>query len=349
MTVGGTIGGVGTDPVEISTLEFDVLWEHYYGDAQIPLVLRVPSPGRTDEERKRIVRGVWDALAGRGLGSPVDAHPGLTHLLSLLRKPDREIDGRLWLGDEPRLTGETQPGNEARLGNETQPGSEARLGNETQPGNEARLGNETQLSGETRLGNETQLSGETRLGSEARLSNETQVSGETRLGGEVRLLAAATGDEAVLAVLANGRLTLRPADSTGLPRFALSVLPRKQAGPGQSITLPTADFEAAAKAAGKQDELAAALRERGVRAGDARTLADMIDDIVNRGQYGSATRDRWGRRVRAGRVISFFDTEAGRYLQVRRESPDTEPWTTISPAAPRRLLQHLTDLHEEPH
>lgn len=260
-----TIGGVETDPVEISTLEFDVLWEHYHGEAQMPLVLRVPSPGRTDDERRRIVRGVWDGLAGRGLGTPVDAHPGLTDLLSRLRKPDREIDGRLWLG------------------------------------------------------------------------------------GEVRLLAAATGDEAVLAVLANGRLTLRPADATGLPRFALSVLPETQAGPGQSITLPTADFEAAAKEARKQEELATALRERGVRAGDAQTLADMIGDIVNRGQYGSAARDKWGRRVRARRVISFFDTEAGRYLQVRRESEGTEPWTTISPASPRRLLQHLTELHEEPH
>lgn len=263
MTIGSTIGGVGTDPVEISTLEFDVLWEHYHGDAQMPLVLRVPSPGRTDDERKRIVGGVWDGLARRGLGTPVDAHPALTHLLSLLRRPDREIDGRLWLG------------------------------------------------------------------------------------GEVRLMTAATGDEAVLAVLANGRLTLRPADATGLPRFALSVLPEAQAGPGQSITLPTADFEAAAKEAKKQEELAVALRGRGVRSSDAQALADMIGDIVNRGQYGSATRDKWGRRVRAGRVISFFDTEAGRYLQVRRESEDTEAWTTISPANARRLLQHLTELHEE--
>jgi hypothetical protein len=256
-----TIGAVETDPVEISTLEFDVLWEHYRL-AEMPLVLRVPSPGRTDDERKRIVRGVWDDLTRRGLGTPVDPHPGLERMLHLLRRPDHELDGRLWLN------------------------------------------------------------------------------------GEVRLLAAATGDEAVLAVLENGRLTLRPADATGLPRFALSVLPAAPAGPGRSITLPTADFQAAAEEATKQEELATALRSRGVRDDDAKTLAEMIGDIVHRGQYGSATRDRWGRRVRAPRVISFFDTAAGRYLQVRRADPDTEPWTTISPAAPRRMLQHLTDLHD---
>lgn len=257
-----TIGVVETEPLEISALEFDVLWEHYELD-QMPLVLKVPSPGRTDEERKRIVRGAWDDLARRGLGTPVDPHPALPHLLRLLRRADREIDGRLWLGRE------------------------------------------------------------------------------------VRLLAAATGDEAVLATMADGRLTLRPADSTGLPRFALSVLPSALAGPGQSITLRSADFAAAAQEASKQDELAGALRDRGVRDTDATALADMIGDIVNRGQYGSAVRDRWGRRVRAARVISFFDTEDGRYLQVRREAENDEPWTTISPADGRRMLQQLTTLHEE--
>ncbi len=257
-----TIGAVETDPVELSALEFDVLWEHH-GLDQMPLVLKVPSPGRTDEERERIVGGVWDGLARRGLGTPDDPDPRLAHLLPLLRRADREVDGRLWLGRE------------------------------------------------------------------------------------VRLLAAATGDEAVLAVLTGGRLTLSPADATGLPRFALSVLPQTPAGPGQSITLPTADFAAAAAAAAKQEELAAALRTRGVRDTDAKTLAEMIGDVVRRGQYGSAARDRWGRRVRAPRVISFFDTAAGRYLQVRREAEGTDPWTTISPADHRRMLQHLTELHEE--
>ena len=254
---------IGAELVEISALEFDVVWEHYHGLDQMPLVLKVPSPGRTDDERKSIVRGVWDDLARRGLGTPMEPHPGLLDLLRLLRRPDREIDGRLWLG------------------------------------------------------------------------------------GELRLLVAATGDEAVLATLSHGRLTLRPADATGLPRFALSVLPPAPAGPGQSITLPTADFTAAAREAHKQEELATELRSRGVRDADAKALAEMIGDIVNRGQYGTASRDRWGRRVRAHRVISFFDTADGRYLQVRRPADDNEPWTTISPADSRRMLQHLTELHEE--
>lgn len=256
-----TIGAVETDPVRISALEFDVLWEHYYGLDQMPLVLKVPSPGRTDAERARIVHTAWSGLAQRGLGTPMDPDPTLSRLLYLLHRPDREIDGRLWVN------------------------------------------------------------------------------------GELRVLAAATGDEAVLATLSTGQLTLRPADATGLPRFALSVLPPAPAGPGQSVTLPTADFTAAAQEAREQPELAAALKNRGVRESDAEVLAEMIGDVVSRGQFGSAARDRWGRRVRANRVISFFDTAAGRYLQVRRAEEGAPPWTTISPTDHRRLLQHLTDLH----
>lgn len=248
------------DPVTITTLEFDVLWEHCALDA-MPLVLRVPSPGRTDEERAVLVREAWSGLESRGLGREVDLDPRLEHLLSLLRRPDREIDGRLWVGTP------------------------------------------------------------------------------------LRIFAAATGDEAVLATLSGSSLTLRPAEATGLPRFALSVLPPAPAGRGRSLTLPTADFEAAARESTDQKAFEAALRSRGVR--DADLLAEMISDVVNQGQFGTAVRDRWGRRVRAPRVISFFDTADGRYLQLRRDSPEAEPWTTISPADHRRMLQHLTELYEE--
>jgi ESX secretion-associated protein EspG len=257
------LGESGADePVIITALEFDVLWEHLALDA-MPLVLRVPSPGRTDAERAKFVRHAWDTLSSRGLGRPVDLDPRLHRLMSLLRRPDREIDGRMWVGHQ------------------------------------------------------------------------------------LRLFAAAMGDEAVLATMVGSQLTLRPADASGLARYALSVLPEAPAGPGQSITLRTADFEAAAQEATDQQRLAAELAGRGVRQSDAEQLADMIGDVVNQGQFGCAVRDKWGRRVRAGRVISFFDTKDGRYLQIRRESDGGEAWTTISPADGRRMLQHLSALHDE--
>ena len=244
--------GEPREPVTISALEYDVLIEHFQLDP-MPLVLKVPSPGRTDDERAALVAQAWAGLEHHDVAR-------LEHQLGILRRAEREIDGRVWVGRS------------------------------------------------------------------------------------LRLLAAAQGDDAVLAVLDGDRLTLHDADATGLPRHALSVLPQLNGGPGRSVTLRTADFEAAAREATGQAELARALASRGVK--DATDLADMIGDIVNRGQFGSAVRDRWSRRVRAGRVISFFDTKDGRYLQVRRDN-DTEAWTTISPADPRRLLQHLTELHDE--
>jgi EspG family len=266
MTFGRTWGlfTEAEDPITISALEFDVVWEHQCLDA-MPLVLRVPSPGRTDKERARLVEQAWSSLAARGLGRKVDLDPRFDRLMRLLNRPDREIDGRLWIGSS------------------------------------------------------------------------------------VRVLAAATGDEAVLATLSGSTLTLRPADATGLPRFALSVLPAAPAGPGHSLTLRTADFEAAAKEAMDRKGFETALLARGVRPSDAAELAAMIGDVVHQGQFGSAVRDRWRRRVRAPRVISFFDTADGRYLQLRRAAGDTEPWTTISPADHRRMLQHLTALHTDAH
>jgi EspG family len=65
---------------------------------------------------------------------------------------------------------------------------------------------------------------------------------------------------------------------------------------------------------------------------------------VHQGQIGAAARDRLGRRARASRVLSFFDTEAGRYVQVRRDEPGEQAWTTISPADQRRMSQHISSL-----
>ncbi|XVV03035.1 ESX secretion-associated protein EspG [Actinosynnema sp. CA-248983] len=251
------------EPVTISALEFDVLWEHLRLET-MPLVLKVPSPGKTNAERADLERRAWAGLESRGLGRPVSLDPMLEDLLHLLNRPQREVDGRLWLGRS------------------------------------------------------------------------------------VRVLAAAKGQSAVLAVLDGEQLTLRPASADGLPREAVSVLPAVPPGPGHSVTLPSADLDAAAAAAGTPDKLEAALRERGVRADDAKVLADMFKDAGNRGQFGGAVRDKWGKRVRPEHVVAFFDNPNGRYVQLRRATAGQQPWSTVSPTDPRRLVQHVTDLLPPP-
>ncbi|WP_307859786.1 ESX secretion-associated protein EspG [Actinokineospora baliensis] len=235
----------------VTALEFDVLTAHL-GVGPVPLVLEVPSPGRTDTERADLVDRAWCGLAERGLGRPGRVDPLLASLLALLDRPEREVDGRLWTD------------------------------------------------------------------------------------GPLRVLAAARADAAVLATMTDTAITLSPADAADLPRYALSVLPPVAAGPGRSVTVPTADFEAAAPG-----PLASGLRARGVREDDASALAEMITPLRAHGQFGAAVRDRWGRRRRADRVVSYFDTARGRYVQTRVIADSGEAWTTVSPADGRRLVQQV--------
>ncbi|HEV7909409.1 MAG TPA: ESX secretion-associated protein EspG, partial [Pseudonocardiaceae bacterium] len=92
------------------------------------------------------------------------------------------------------------------------------------------------------------------------------------------------------------------------------------------------------------EELESSLRTRGLRQGDAHTLAEMIRDAGDRGQFGAAVRDKWGKRIRPARVVGFFDTPKGRYVQMRRASEGQQPWSTVSPVDGRRLLQHVSEL-----
>lgn len=254
---------VEREPISVSALEFDVLWEHLQL-GPMPLVVKVPSPGKTYEERATLEQQAWSDLEARGLGRPVAVHPDIEYVLRLLARPEREVDARAWVDRN------------------------------------------------------------------------------------LRLIVAADGDEAGYAVLSDDQLTLRRTSASGLASTAVGLLPSKPAGPGQSVSLRSEDFEAAANSAGgTQDGFRAALRNRGIRGDDADTLADMINDVQGTGNFGAAARDRLDRRQRADRVVSFFDTEAGRYVQIRRASPDGNLWTTISPADSRKLVQHVDQLLSE--
>ena len=149
------------EPVTISALEFDVLWEHLRLET-MPLVLKVPSPGKTHIERAELEQRAWAELDRRGLGRPAVDGPGVGRPAAPAEPAEQEVDGRLWLGHS------------------------------------------------------------------------------------VRVLAAAKGQSGVLAVLEHDQLTLRPASAEGLHREALSVLPPLGAVPGHSVTLPSADLDAAA-------------------------------------------------------------------------------------------------------
>ncbi|AUS79357.1 ESX secretion-associated protein EspG [Actinoalloteichus sp. AHMU CJ021] len=178
---------------------------------------------------------------------------------------------------------------------------------------------------------------------------DVEVDGRLWLGERrVRVLAAATRGRGALAVLEHKRVTLRAVEGSGLARAAVGTAPARPAGPGHSVTLRAEQLDsAAARAGGSADALRTALCGGGVREEDARTLAEMVREAGDRGQFGVARRDSWGSRRRLDRVIAFFDTPKGRYLQTRRGAPDGSSWSVVSPVDSRRLVQHVEDMLSE--
>ena len=76
----------GPPPITVSALEFDVVWEHLRLGA-LPLVVKVPSPGKTHEERADLEARAWADLEARGLGRPVEVHQDIEEMLGVLAKP----------------------------------------------------------------------------------------------------------------------------------------------------------------------------------------------------------------------------------------------------------------------
>lgn len=173
---------------------------------------------------------------------------------------------------------------------------------------------------------------------------DAEVDARTWLGSEVRTLAAAADGAGVHVILSEGSLTFRRIEPDGLPSVVLGTLPERGSGPGHSVTLPSVDFEESAFAEGTPETFASALTARGMREADAQTLVTMISEVAGQGQFGAAARDQLGRRYRADRAVSFFETAEGRYVQIKRSRDGAAPWTTIAPVDRRRLLQHVTEM-----
>ncbi|GAA4978117.1 ESX secretion-associated protein EspG [Pseudonocardia tropica] len=87
-------------PFVLTGAEFDVVWE-LLGLGATPVALRLPSPGRTREERHRVVAAGVGGLRARGLAGPAGPDPALVRLLALLARPDRHLEVRGRFDDGP--------------------------------------------------------------------------------------------------------------------------------------------------------------------------------------------------------------------------------------------------------
>ncbi|MGQ0479993.1 MAG: ESX secretion-associated protein EspG [Pseudonocardia sp.] len=86
----------------LTAVEFDVLWE-WLGLGATPVVLRLHSPGRTHDERRRIIASGWQGLRDRGLADLAGPDPELVRLMHLLASPTRQLELRMRMGRDLRV------------------------------------------------------------------------------------------------------------------------------------------------------------------------------------------------------------------------------------------------------
>jgi hypothetical protein len=92
------------DRFTLSWLEYDILWEHLELGRRPP-ILDVNSHGRTFGERDELRAAAWKSLADKGIGTRRGVDPELARCLTVLARPEWEVDGRLHLSaDGPRTS-----------------------------------------------------------------------------------------------------------------------------------------------------------------------------------------------------------------------------------------------------
>lgn len=92
--------------------EFDVLWDELRL-GPTPVVLRLPSPGRTRDERARITAAGRAGLRSRGLADLAGPAPEPARLLGLLAAPSRQLELRAWFGRPVRALAAERDGDGA--------------------------------------------------------------------------------------------------------------------------------------------------------------------------------------------------------------------------------------------
>jgi hypothetical protein len=168
-------------------------------------------------------------------------------------------------------------------------------------------------------------------------------------GGPIRGLAAADGRTAALAAMGDDAVAFAAIRPTALATSIVEVLPPGQAGTGVAIRVPRQTLRKAAEGEDEDDPFGGGderdiLMAGGVSDEDATTLIELADRRVRGGQFGvtttgRATSVRRGTRTRADTMITWFDTNEGRYLAVYDGA-----WMSVVPADGARIAHRIDEL-----
>jgi ESX secretion-associated protein EspG len=177
-------------------------------------------------------------------------------------------------------------------------------------------------------------------GSEVSLDSVHLVAAQAR---PLLAVAAALAGQGVLAVQDERGCHLHPAPADGLAAAIVSLLPAAPRGGEKSITVPLEQLLTATGA----DFL-----QRRVPDGAGRVSADEDRKALARlqaqprlrgGQIGANARSQLGGRARTP-VLSWFDTDSGRYFTQASRGHDGRDWITIAPADAASLRHRLNEM-----
>ncbi|MTD57902.1 ESX secretion-associated protein EspG [Amycolatopsis pithecellobii] len=156
-------------------------------------------------------------------------------------------------------------------------------------------------------------------------------------------VAAAVNDQGVLVVRDERGYHLHPAPADGLASAIVSLLPAERRGAEKSITVPLEQLLTGTGADFLQRRVPDATG-RGSADGDRKALARLqAQPRLRGGQIGANARGRLSGKVRAP-VLSWFDTESGRYFTQASRGHDGRDWITIAPADAASLRQRLNEM-----
>lgn len=164
-----------------------------------------------------------------------------------------------------------------------------------------------------------------------------------------RLLArsAANGRSTVLARLRKQTITFDVLRPEALLAQTVGLIGDEKPGPGRSVTFPDVEPPRPVVRRSGEEGFSGVFDERPTGGGyevERRAAQTMWEKPRKRaGMFTVYGRDRLGREV-SGPVLTWFDTEDGRYFGHVRPGPDGKRWTTYAPGDAGRVAQQLAGL-----
>jgi hypothetical protein len=158
-------------------------------------------------------------------------------------------------------------------------------------------------------------------------------------------VAAARGNDAVLAVLDEDVLTLTPLRPDAMAGALVDLLPRTPAAHARSITTPASDLGAGTDH-GPDDGFAGLTpRRTGSPAADAIQRLDAAPRTAV-AQFYVAVRDGAGRRQRSPYPLNVLDLPDGRWF-VQHTNSSGQMWVTAAPANTQALTARLDEMRRK--